>query len=736
MDRKKRNHLIRIVCVLLTLIVLTSVLIHVSGSTQYFSGEAEVYYQSLLDAGFPEDYAVDLTELHLLHPTWTFTPLLITAEKSSYTWDYVIKREMEISEDNNLISANESYKAYRHPTNTTLYDASSYQASKAAVEYFMDPRNFLNETDIFQFYDLSSASEVSLEGVKAVLASTFMEDALLENGLTYAEYFLQIGTELKVNPIYLAVKARQEQGTGGTSPVIGGACGTLLNHYYQNQTQYSEFGNAILTPANGHTSEELLAFDGLYNIYNNGAYGNGLFTIYYRAMKRAQTGTAAMIDIWGTPEWNTLWKSIYGGAYSIKTSYIDRYQNTVYLQKFNVDSRAGDRNFWGQYMQNVGGSLTEARTLYSSFASNGALDSTCSFLIPVYGGMPHGVCADPANGTCSYLATADRKFDYSVSLNAPLAKDSANSPLYLSHELYTGASLDLRGSVEHSYGVKALEYRWDNEEWLPLSDDGTMEISLPNHFSEGSSHILVIRGSAEYDHSVSSKKSNYNFLCAVIYVDVVPPPSAMLSFQTRNGTTTASHPIGTELLLPDCDENGFIGWYTPDHALLPAHSPITLSEDRSYQAIYLDIQQPDGAALIFSDGAVQLRFYAAMEAELLELLNTLHPSVRFTATLTNEDGSCSVPVMLGDTVAAHNSSWKLLYANTPHLTQADWSATQSVSFSATWTLSDGSEQTMSLTPNPIFRTATEVAERALSDPDTVYPTPVYEMLLQIASDAK
>ena len=735
MDSKKRNRIIRISCVVLALVILTGVLVHVSGSTRYFSGEAEVYYQSLLEKGFPEDYAVSLTELHLLHPNWSFTPLLITEGKSSYTWDYVIKREMEESDDNNLISANDSYKAYRHPTNTTLYDASSYQASKNALEYFMDPRNFLNETDIFQFYDLASSGEVAISAIEAVLVSTFMEDELLENGLTYAEYFLQVGAELNVDPIYLAVKARQEQGTGGTSPVISGTCGALLNRYYQNNTQYSEAGNAILTPSEGHTSEELLALDGLYNIYNNNAYGNGLFTIYYRAMKRAEKGTADMMEAWGSPAWNTIWKSIYGGAYSIKTSYIDRYQNTIYLQKFNVDSRS-DRNFWGQYMQNVGGALTEARRLYTSFASNGALDSKCSFQIPVFEGMPHDACPDPANGTCSYLATADRKYDYSFSLDEPFLRTEANRSIYLSHELYTGSTLNLRGSVTHSYGVKGLEYRWDDEEWIPLSDSDSFEISLPNHFSEGSSHILVIRGIAAYDHSVSAKKSNYNFLCAVIYVDVVPPPSANLRLQTQNGVTETTYPIGSEITLPDCEENGFVAWYGSDATLLPPQSSFTLEEDCLYQAFYLNIQQPDGAALIFSDGAVQLRFYAAIEKQSLEILNSAQASVRFTATLSNEEGDITIPVLMGNTVDAHGSSWQMLYANTPHLTERDWDVWQSVSFTVTLTYSDGSEQTLLLTPTPVSRSAREVAERALADSSTVYPMEIFQKLLQIAPNTK
>ena len=521
MKNKRNGLLLRTLCIVLTLVVLVGAVVFcVSGNERYFEGAAKEYYNELLKAGFPEDYAEALTELHLLHPTWEFVPLHITQTNSLYTWDYVIDKETE-EPDNNLISSEPSRLPYRNPFYKDKFDAGHYSASVSAVEYFMDPRNFLNETDIFQFYDLSVSTDVSLEAIEAVLAPTFMSNARLENGMTYAEYFLKVGQELSVSPIYLAVKARQEQGTKGTSPVIGGSCGTLLARYYQNNTQYSEQGNAVLTPSGGYSQNELLEFDGLYNIFNIGASGNGLFKIYYNAMKRAQTGTETMAEAWGGSEWDTVWKSIYGGAYSIKASYIDRYQNTIYLQKFNVDGRAADRNFWGQYMQNVGGALTEGRTLYTSFASIGALDTECTFLIPVYEGMPKSACPDPAHGTCSYLAKATDKYSYDAVLRAFPRKKDSGSALYLSKKIASGDTLKLTGEFSHSYGIDALEYQWDGTgEWITCSHGGELKISLPTDFSRGSSHILVIRGRAAYDNDNSAKKTNYNFLCAVVYVNV------------------------------------------------------------------------------------------------------------------------------------------------------------------------------------------------------------------------
>ena len=538
MKRRSKKLVLALVCTVLVACLIGGVVFVVSGNTRYFEGEAEEYYQSLLSAGFPEDYARPLTELHLLHPEWSFTPLLITEENSLYRWDYIIEQETKDS-DLNLISGADGYRAYRHLTNKETYDSGYYQASKNAVEYFMDPRNFLNETDIFQFYDLSAAHLVGIQEIEAVLDGTFMENRMLENGKSFAEYFLEVGQELDVNPVYLAVKARQEQGIAGASPVLEGSCGSLLAEYYANGTQISESGNKVLAPLEGYTTEELLALDGYYNLFNIKASGNGLFSIYYNAMKRAENGTADMAETWGSPSWSTLWKSLWGGTYTIKTSFIDRYQNTLYLQKFNVDSRAADRNFWGQYMQNVAGSLTESRTLFGAFASSGVIDGPCSFIIPVYEGMPQNPCTDPAGGRCSYLATATDKYEYSMFFSNPLLQISKTT-VYDTLRVHANGTIHLRGIANHSYGVNSIEYRWDDGEWLPLCEGGTFDVTLPVSYEEGTSHILTLRTIANYNHEESSKKSNYAVLSAVFYVDVVKRPLINISIENDHDTAVCS----------------------------------------------------------------------------------------------------------------------------------------------------------------------------------------------------
>ena len=734
--KSQKKHLL-LISLILSLVLFTgssaTLAVHASSQTQYFTGEVAEYYQSLLNIGFPASYAQALTELHLLHPDWEFVPLKITEGNSDYTWSYVINRETEV-EDRNLIYSSDTYKAYRHPTNTTLYDSGYYQASRNTIEYFMDPRNFLNETDIFQFYDLSTAVAVKVEAINAVLDGTFMESGNLENGMTYAEYFLSVGETLGINPLFLAVKARQEQGAAGTSPIISGTCGSLLNTYYLNHTQTSESGNRVLAPSSGYTSEQLLALNGYYNLFNINATGNGLFAIYFNAMGRAKTGNPEMASTWGSASWNTVWKSVYGGANILKQSYIDRYQASIYLQKFNVDSRASDRNFWGQYMQNVAGAMTESRTFYTALAASDSLDGAYVFQIPVYEGMPNEPCADPANGTCTYLATAPNKYGYSSLFTSPVSKTASDSALYIGQALSFGETLTVSGTVSHSYGVRALEYRLDHGDWITASNNETVNLSIPIDFSEGSSHILVIRGLAAYNNTDSQKKNNHSFLCAVIYIDVLEPQTATLALKSRTASSKITYTVGTELFLPDADADDFVGWLGSNGTLLPASAKTVLENDISYTAVYLSSQILDGAALVFSsDDTPTLRFSAVISQVAYDQLTKDAKTMHCYAVISTAGTKTVKSATAVATVSAFDENWMRLAVDTDAIASTAYQTDYTVTFYADVTYSNGTQSTLVLSETAVTRNAKEVATAALADGSAAYSQTVRSYLEQIAN---
>ncbi len=705
-----------IVCPLVLLLaiggaILLSSIFGASGNTRFFSGYAAEYRQNLIDQGFPEDYASALTELHLLHPAWEFEPLLISQEEPTYTWSYVNKKETE-NPETNLISAADTYKAYRHPTNRELYDSGYYQASPATVAYFMDPRNFLNECDIFQFFDLSSGAETPVAAVEAVLAGTFMENATLENGMTYAAYFCALGQELGVHPVYLAVKVRQEQGGAGTSPVISGTCGDLLWDYYKNQTETTTGGSQILPPSEGHTEEELKALNGHYNMMNVGAGGKGVFQIYLGAMNRAVKGTEDMSGIWGSPSWNTKWKSIYGGAHVLKESYIDAYQSTIYLQKFNVDSRAGSKNFWKQYMQAIGGGMTEGRSLYASFAATGALDSPCKFLIPVYSDMPSSPAPDPAGGNCAQLAVATERYEYGMNLSSPQKITAQNETLYANTTGIAGQMLSLTATVSHSYGVSGIEYRWDSGEWQTLTPDEKIKIDLPVNFLKNTEHILLVRTSAAYDHENSLKKSSRYVLSAVIYVEVIPPPEADVTIEVANTSTTERLEVGTTVTLPVCEVAEFAGWLCSNGELLPSGGEFVLEKNTTCRAIFLNLIPLRGASISLS-GDITLRYYSVLDDksfDALQAAEVLSPgSIR---VINAESKTPAKPILTGE--------YTYYYADTAPISPKDYNTEFLIEFAIEITYQSGEKKYIQA-PKGDSRTPMYVAQAALSDSGVYTP---------------
>ena len=738
-----KNAVKRISKIALTLIFILTLLLGAvyqlmpptSGSERYFSGAAEEYCNSLIELGFPSDYAIALTELHMLHPNWSFRPLDVTGLKSTYTWEYVIEQETKHPETN-LVSASSAYSAYHHPLNHEKYDSGYYQASVDAVEYFMDPRNFLNEADIFLFFDLAVASDTSIEAIEAVLSDTFMEKELLDNGMSYAAYFQKIGTELGISPVYLAAKARQEQGVKGSSPLISGACGTKLWEFYRDQKQYSDSGGQIIPPSSGYTESELKALDGFYNFYNVKASGTGIFKIYYNAMLRAKEGTESQKSDWGgDPSWNTKWKSIFGGAYMLKESYVDRYQSTVYLQKFNVDFRSG-RNFYGQYMQSISGGLTEARSLFQSFASINRLDGAYSFLIPVYKDMPAEPCRDPANGSCTLFAQASSRYTNRTDLTSPARLGSTTSPIYTEQELYEHEEMLLIGTVKHSYGIEKLEYAWDFGEWNTVSTNHQFNFSVSADFSADSTHILLIRGQARYDHDIADRKQNAYVLCAVIYVKVVTPPQVSLTYRVGNAEETRQLSAGTSVTLPTSSADSFAGWIGSDGSFLPSGASFSIGSDLTYTALFLDLKMLDGAALSTTEENPHLCFSAILDERSYNALCTLPQSAYSFIGSIQKDGTdepLQKPPHLISTVQTSSGSFVKMNVDTEPLYTTDYRTAYSASLAVTLSYTNGTQKTVTAKDADLVRTAEAVAKSALADPTAPYSAQTIEFLKTVAN---
>ena len=126
--------------------------------------------------GFPDSYKPYLRNLHKKYPKWKFVPY-----NTGINFNTAV--ENELKDDRSLIE--KSYSKYLKSTEPGDYNASTgayiakdgsswVTASKVAVQYFMDPRNFLNDTHIYQFEKLAYDSTQTASGVEAVLEGSFM----------------------------------------------------------------------------------------------------------------------------------------------------------------------------------------------------------------------------------------------------------------------------------------------------------------------------------------------------------------------------------------------------------------------------------------------------------------------------------------------------------------------------------------------------------------------------------
>jgi hypothetical protein len=185
-------------------------------------------------------------------------------------------------------------------------------------------------------------------------------------------------------------------------------------------------------------------------------------------MQRAQQGTASMAYKWGgSPSWNTKEKAIYGGVHFLKTNYIDYRQNTLYLQKFCVDPRSPNP-FYHQYMQNVGGALSEGRNSYESYKDAGLLNSELTFLIPVYSGMPAEPCPDPSKGESMY-SPSDDVVTYITYMNYPAKSTKTyNSEVRGEASAGIGERVRIQGWSVHTYGASFYELSVDGGEFTPI----------------------------------------------------------------------------------------------------------------------------------------------------------------------------------------------------------------------------------------------------------------------------
>ena len=219
---------------------------------------------------------------------------------------------------------------------TDSYDSSWDIASPSTVKYYMDPRNWIQDnSSLFQFMALGTYVDVSdSELYNAVSDTAYLHDMSIVSQINKA------CRENSMNPFYVIARIMQEQGSR------------------------SRPSSTFAMNDGGVT---------YYNIFNIGASGKGSQQVIANALQTAKNNN-----------WTSVSSCISGGINTLKT-YINRRQDTLYLNKFDVESYNGLYSY--QYMQNIMAPQTEAGKMYNLMSKAGLLNKNITFVIPVYTGM-------------------------------------------------------------------------------------------------------------------------------------------------------------------------------------------------------------------------------------------------------------------------------------------------------------------------------------------------------------
>lgn len=287
---------------------------------------------------FPAIYQDSLRALKSQHPNWTFVPM-----NTGLDFNTAVNNELG---DKSLIQNTTSNSSKGWVGDPCPTESGWYYATKTAISYHMNPCNFLTETYIFQFEQLTFNSTYhTVSAIQTFLNNTFMKGNIPDDSesRTYAQAFYEIGENRKLSPIHLASRVYQEQGNG-TSALISGT---------------------------------YAGYEGYYNYFNVGASGSSAEEKIKKGLEYAKS-----------KGWNTRYKSLEGGSATIGNNYILKGQDTIYLEKFNVDANSPYGLYNHQYMQNIQAPASESSSTKKMYTNAGSLDSGFVFKIPVFKNMP------------------------------------------------------------------------------------------------------------------------------------------------------------------------------------------------------------------------------------------------------------------------------------------------------------------------------------------------------------
>ncbi len=424
--------LISLLLAALTAVSLASFTITASAADSSFA-------QQLRKAGFPSAYVTKLTALHEKYPNWDFEPLFtgvtleeaVANERTPHS-QQLIQKTSSNSSKNYYCSCSSCYRN----GNYVIQEGSTWvSASESAVEYYMNPLNFLDEKYIFQFETTAYSPEQTISGIETIIKNTWMYNSIITykdsggttrtftgsaypNGVKYSQAILDAAKQSGMSAYYLASRIVQE--VGGRTNSAGGASGTnatypgIYNYYNIGANsgaldglRWASTGSGYSTNCRANLRSNATTNSSIITTIPDGTSVNVLSTTgvqpdgykWYRVSvtvnSHSYTGyiRSDLVDYSSSDKYHRPWTnpyvSIVNGAKYIANNF-SADQNTGYLQKFNVNPES-DNMYSHEYMANVQAPSSEAGNTYKAYSSAGLLSGSKTFVIPVFEGMEEGI---------------------------------------------------------------------------------------------------------------------------------------------------------------------------------------------------------------------------------------------------------------------------------------------------------------------------------------------------------
>ena len=347
-----------------------------STALNYYNNEVngdtiENYKAKLAEAGFPESYHSYLLEIHARHPEWKFIlekmPMKFGEAVAGEAGNGASLLQGSVFDKGYLSTASHTYNLWNDTFSSYESEPGYYNASREAIAYYMDPRNYLNEKYIFAFETLGYSANQDAGVVSSIMNSQSFwpeiykyydkEDAIKDSQGNVYDDVVHASSNVGISAVHVASRIKQEiSGLSLSDSRIGGP-------FTYNGVNYSNH----------------------YNFFNIKSRCTNCSSIY--------SGYAF------EKSWNTPYKGIYGGASFMYDGYISLNQDTIYYEKFDVSTTNG--HYTHQYMQNLAAPIQEGGIKYKGYIEGLAsyLDTEITFVIPVYDDMPSYAVTAPKLGS-------------------------------------------------------------------------------------------------------------------------------------------------------------------------------------------------------------------------------------------------------------------------------------------------------------------------------------------------